>query len=269
MLGSRKRASAPTYVPCPPADVSYSGKVALVTGGARGIGRAYADAVAARGATAILADVDLSAAEETAADLVSHGGNAVAVHCDVADADSVTGAVQAAAQVSGRIDILVNNAGLHLAAWNQPVTELTSAKWRQLLDVNVLGVIQCAAACRPFLASAGAGVILNVSSLAGYTSTTAYGVSKLAVRGLTVALAHELASDRIRVVGIAPTAVESESVLNSFDERRWADMFARQWIKRPGTVEDVVALMLFLTSGDAGFITGETVVIGGGYGARV
>lgn len=244
----------------------FDGRTAVITGGAVGFGRAFARALVAEGANVALADIDASAAEGTAAELVSRGGEAIAVECDVADADAVDAAVAATVDRFGGIDILINNAGLHLTKYNQPFGMLSRNEIRGLFDVNVIGVINVTLACRDSMRGRGGGAVLNISSMAGYMSATPYAVSKLAVRGLTVAFATELAPDRIRVNAIAPGLMNTESALADLP-RPLIDEFVheRQLVHRLGTVGDVVSAMLYLCSDEASFITGETLKVSGGY----
>jgi 3-oxoacyl-[acyl-carrier protein] reductase len=244
----------------------FSERTAVITGGAVGFGRAFARALVAEGANVVLADIDADAAEPTAAELVSAGGQAIAVNCDVADADQVDAAVATTIDRFGGIDILINNAGLHLTKYNQPFGMLSRDEIRGLFDVNVIGVINVTLACRASMRERGGGVVLNISSMAGYMSATPYAVSKLAVRGLTVAFATELAPDRIRVNAIAPGLMNTESALADLP-RPLIDEFVheRQLVHRLGTMGDVVSAMLFLCSDEASFITGETLKVSGGY----
>jgi 3-oxoacyl-[acyl-carrier protein] reductase len=246
--------------------VRFDGRTAVITGGAIGFGRAFARALVAEGANLALADIDASAAEGTAAELVSDGGEAIAVECDVADADAVDAAVATTVDRFGGIDILINNAGLHLTKYNQPFGMLSRNEIRGLFDVNVIGVINVTLACRDSMRGRGGGAVLNISSMAGYMSATPYAVSKLAVRGLTVAFATELAPDRIRVNAIAPGLMNTESALADLP-RPLIDEFVheRQLVHRLGTVGDVVSAMLYLCSDEASFITGETLKVSGGY----
>jgi NAD(P)-dependent dehydrogenase (short-subunit alcohol dehydrogenase family) len=139
-----------------------------------------------------------------------------------------------------------------------------------MLDINVVGIVACSAACRDSMRDRGGGVIVNQSSISGLTATNSYGVSKLAVRGLTNALAFELASDGIRVYCIAPGIVDSPSAMaNVPRERIEANINRRQLIKRQGRMQDLVGALLFFCSEDASFITGEMLVIGGGYPLRL
>jgi 3-oxoacyl-[acyl-carrier protein] reductase len=246
--------------------VRFDGRTALITGGAVGFGRAFARALVAEGANVALADIDASAAEGTAAELVSGGGEAIAVECDVADADAVDAAVATTVDRFGGIDILINNAGLHLTKYNQPFGMLSRNEIRGLFDVNVIGVINVTLACRDSMRGRGGAAVLNISSMAGCMSATPYAVSKLAVRGLTVAFATELAPDRIRVNAIAPGLMNTESALADLP-RPLIDEFVheRQLVHRLGTVGDVVSAMLYLCSDEASFITGETLKVSGGY----
>jgi 3-oxoacyl-[acyl-carrier protein] reductase len=244
----------------------FDGRTAFITGGAVGFGRAFARALIDEGAGVVLADIDVDAAGRTADELVSAGGKAIAVDCDVADQDRVDAAVTAAIDRFGGIDIVINNAGLHLTKYNQPFGALSRKDIRNLFDVNVMGVINVTLACRDSMAERGGGVVLNISSMAGYMSATPYAVSKLTVRGLTVAFATELASDRIRVNAIAPGLMNTENALADLPKPLIDEFTYRlQLVRRLGTMDDVVSAMLFLCSDDASFITGETLKVSGGY----
>jgi NAD(P)-dependent dehydrogenase (short-subunit alcohol dehydrogenase family) len=245
--------------------VRFENRTAVITGGAIGFGRAFARALVAEGARVVIADVDSDTAKSTVAELVSSGGQVLAVDCDVADVDQVDAAVATTVDRFGGIDIVINNAGLHLTKYNQPFGALSRNEIRDLFDVNVMGVINVTLACRDAMRERG-GVVLNISSMAGYMSATPYAVSKLTVRGLTVAFATELAPDRIRVNAIAPGLMNTENALADLPTSL-IDEFVqrRQLVHRLGTMDDVVSAMLFLCSDEASFITGETVKVSGGY----
>jgi len=239
---------------------------AFITGGAIGFGRAFARALTGEGASVAVVDIDTETAERTAAELTSQGARAIAVSCDVADEHQVDSAVAVTIERFGGIDILINNAGLHLTKYNQPFGVLSRADVRSLFDVNVIGVINCTLACRDSMRDRGGGVVLNISSMAGFMNISPYGVSKLAVRGLTVAFASELAPDRIRVNGIAPGLMNTENALAELPHSLVDDIVReRQLVHRLGTMEDVVSAMLYLCSDEASFITGETLKVSGGY----
>jgi NAD(P)-dependent dehydrogenase (short-subunit alcohol dehydrogenase family) len=246
--------------------LGFDGKVAFITGGAIGFGRAFGRALAAEGAAVVVADIDLPAADALVAELGAQGRRALAVECDVADERQVDGAVARAVRELGGVDILINNAGKHLTKYNQPFTVLERAEVRALFDVNVIGVVNCTVACRDTMRARGGGAVLNISSIAGYGSTSPYGVSKLAVRGLTMAFAGELAADNIRVNAVAPGLMATENALADLPTDL-VDRFVNelQLVKRLGTMDDIVQAMLFLCSDTAGFVTGETLKVSGGY----
>ncbi len=244
----------------------FGGKVAFITGGAIGFGRAFARALVAEGAAVVLADIDEEAAERTAGELREDGFRALAVTCDVADEDTVDAGVAAAVEAFGGIDILINNAGLHLTKYNQPFSVLPRSELRNLLDVNVVGIVNCTMACRGSMQARGGGAVVNLSSIAGYLVASPYGVSKLAVRGLTMALASELAPDSIRVNAIAPGLMATENAIADLPTEL-VDEFVnqRQLVHRLGSMDDIVSAVLYLSSEEASFVTGETLKVSGGY----
>jgi NAD(P)-dependent dehydrogenase (short-subunit alcohol dehydrogenase family) len=242
----------------------YENKTVMITGGAQGIGEAAARAFAAEGAAIVIADLDGVRAEALAAQI----GKAIACVCNVADRASMDACVAAAEAAFGGVDILINCAALHNFTYGQPTLKLDIDKWRNLLEVNVIGIVNSVAAAHPSMQKRGGGVVINLASINAYVNLSAYGVSKLAVRGLTAAMAGELAPDNIRVVGIAPGMVDSESVMEELPQHH-RDMLINQLqlIKRQGRREDVVNAFLFFCSDQASFITGETLIVGGGYPA--
>jgi 3-oxoacyl-[acyl-carrier protein] reductase len=244
----------------------FEGKVAFITGGAIGFGRAFGRALAAEGARIAVVDIDLDAAEKEAQALHASGHTALAVACDVADENQVDAAVEAVVRELGGVDVLINNAGKHLTKYNQPFSVLPRHEIRALFDVNVVGVVNCSVACRETMRARGGGTILNISSIAGRGTTSPYGVSKLAVRGLTIAFAKELAPDGTRVNAIAPGLMGTENALADLPTEM-VDSFVNdlQLIHRLGTMDDIVKAMLFLCSSDASFVTGETLQVSGGY----
>jgi len=243
----------------------FEDKVAFITGGAIGFGRAFARALCEDGAAVVLADVNDDAASATASALEADGHRALAVHCDVSDEAGVQDAVQTAVSRFGGVDVLLNNAGLHLLEYNQPFATLGADKLRRLFDVNVIGIVNCTLACRESMAARGGGAVVNISSMAGYLSNTPYGVSKLAVRGLTVALATELAPDSIRVNAIAPGLMATESAMAELPESLVDEFVNRmQKVHRLGQMDDIVAAMRYLCSEESSFVTGETLRVTGG-----
>jgi 3-oxoacyl-[acyl-carrier protein] reductase len=239
----------------------YAGKIAVVTGGAVGLGASIARAMASEGATVALLDVDGPSLDVAATSFGDAGHTALGLLCDVSDEVAVDAAIERIAAEFGGIDILVNNAAKHLSKYNQPFSRLARSDVRALFDVNVIGPVNCSVACRaPMAKRPNGGVILNIASVAGHSVSTPYGVSKLAVRGLTTAFAKEFASDRIRVNAVSPSALAdlSPELLKDYADNR-------QLIHRQGRVADVVSAALFLCSDEASFITGETLKVSAGF----
>lgn len=241
----------------------FTGKSVIVTGAGAGIGLGYAQAFAAEGASVTIADIDGEAARTAAAGLAG----ALAVTVDVADEPSVAAMVASCIDRFGGVDVLVNNAGLHLGDYNECVA-LPLEKWRRLFDVNVFAPVLCARHCRASMAARGGGVVLNQSSNSSYLGVGAYSISKLALNGITMSLARELAGDNIRVVGIAPGMIASDAVLERLPEVHRKTMLDGQMVKRFGAIEDLVGMALLLCSDAAAFMTAQTVVVDGGFVRR-
>lgn len=236
-------------------------RVAVITGGARGFGKAFGHALADQGMKVIQVDLDLAAAQLAAAEI---GPNAEAAAGDVSDEQAMHDLMQDIASRYGGIDILINNAGIHSAEANKPIGELGTARTRRMFEVNIWGVIYCTLAARPFMAGRDGAAIVNISSMAAYGSQMAYGVSKLAVRGLTVSFAHELGGDGIRVNALAPGLILTDTIRNELSPDVMAYVKGMQIVKRDGAEQDIVSAMLWLVSPGASFVTGETIRVSGG-----
>ncbi|MEV7981816.1 SDR family oxidoreductase [Streptomyces sp. NPDC086519] len=251
-----------------PDNTEHQGKVALVTGGGRGFGKAFGEALSALGAHVVLADIDGDAAAEAAAELTAKGRGATAVACDVADEDRVGAVLGEIVERHGGLDLLVNNAGLH-AAYNRPFTELGLAAVRRVLDVNVMGTIICTMAAREAMKGRAGACVVNISSSAAYANRSVYGVSKLAVRGLTVSFAREFAADGIRVNAIAPGLILTDAVRDQLSPAEAERVLGEQILRREGREQDVVEALLYLVSSKASFVTGETLRVTGGFALSV
>jgi NAD(P)-dependent dehydrogenase (short-subunit alcohol dehydrogenase family) len=245
------------------------GKVAVVTGAGNGLGAEYARGLAGAGAAVVVADIDREAGARTLAELVDGGARAITATVDTSDEAAVAAMVAAAEDAFGGVDILVNNAGWRPFPaghhYDHMSDELTPTEWLRILEVNVVGPLICARACRPSMVARGGGAIVNQSSNAAYnTGAGPYGVSKLALNGLTMILAEELAPDGIRVNGIAPGVMTGRG-----DPAILEPVIARQLIKRRGAPVDLVGALLFLCSDASAFVTGQTIVVDGGQTRRI
>jgi len=247
----------------------HAGRVAIITGGGRGFGKAFGHALAERGAHVVLADIDASAADDAAVEIVAAGGAATACRCDVNDEHQVATMVADIVADHGGIDILINNAGLHSQAFNEPMANSGVDKLRMLFDVNLMGTIICTLAAAPAMKDRPGASIVNISSAAADGCQTAYGISKLAVRGVTVTSARELGADGIRVNAIAPGLIFTDTIRAELPEAVVNVVKATQVIDREGEERDVVEAMLFLVLDRAKFVTAETLRVGGGLSIHV
>ena len=245
--------------------LEYKDRVAFITGGGRGFGKAFGRALAERGARVVVADIDAATGEAAAAELRASGADALAVACDVADETQVPAAIDRAVAAYGGIDILINNAGLHSEAYNVPLATLGVERLRRLFDVNLMGVIICSLAGRAAMAGRPNACIVNIASCASYSCPTAYGVSKLAVRGLTMTLARDFKGDGLRVNAISPGLIFTDTIRAELSKQTVDRVMASQILDREGEEKDIVDMMLFLVSSRAGFVTGETFRVSGGY----
>ena len=251
-------------------DTFYQGRVAVVTGGGRGFGKAFGAALAARGAHAVLVDIDGAVAEAAAAEIRAQGGQATGLGGDVTD-EARMGAImaQAAALGNGGIDILINNAGLHSDEYGQPIFKMGLAKVKRLFDVNVIGVVTCTIAAAPWMRGRAGASMVNIASSAGHMGGSAYGDTKLAVSGLTITFARELGPDGVRVNAISPGLMLTETIAAELPPETKARVKAMQMIGDDGKEEHIVDAMLFLTSPQASFVTGEVLRVTGGMAAGV
>ncbi len=238
-------------------------KTALVTGAARGIGRAIALRFAREGATVGL--IDLRDTRELARRMKDEGCEALPLPVDVTDPDAVTRMVEAVARERGSVDILVNNAGVIVRG---TILDLSAESWRQVIDVNVNGAFHCCKAVIPYMVRQKGGRILNITSVAGktgdITAAPAYGTSKGALNTLTRSLARQLAEFGITVNAIAPHAIETDMSAEWTEEKR-REVIGSIPLKRLGKPEEVAEAALFLVSGGASFITGEVLNVNGGF----
>ena len=248
-----------------------AGKVAAVTGASSGIGQSVAVLLARQGARVFVLDVDAAGAAETVARITAASGEASHVACDVASAPAVTRAFGEIENLAGRLDILVNNAGIaHIGN----LESTTEEDFDRVYAVNVKGVFFCLRAAAPLMVRSGGGAIVNVSSIAalvGLESRFAYSATKGAVQAMTLSVARDYIDRNIRCNAVCPARVHTPFVdgfLSRHYPGREREMFDRlsaaQPIGRMGRPEEVAALVLYLCSDEAAFITGCTYPIDGG-----
>ncbi len=251
------------------------GKVAIVTGGAQGMGRAIARRFAREGASVVVADVNLQGGQEVAQEIAGAGGQAVAVHLDVRDREQAAAMVDAAVVTYGGVDILVNNAGVIRIT---PLLEITEEEWELIFAVNCKGLLWCSqAAARQMIAQGRGGKIINLASQAGRRGEAwvlTYCASKAAVISMTQSMALALAEHKINVNGIAPGIVDTPlwvDVDKQFaklmglpegePKRRFVGTIPLGRIEQP---EDVAGAAVFLASAEADYITQQTLNVDGG-----
>ena len=245
------------------------GKVALITGAARGQGAAEARLFAQEGAKVILADVSDPEGIAVAAEIAEAGGDAIYVHLDVTDESQWDAAVQSAVTSFGKLDILVNNAGI----WRRGhVMETSSEQWDDIMDVNAKGVFLGTKSAIPEMRKAGGGSIVNISSTAGLVgskTSSAYSASKGAVRIFSKSTAIQYASEGIRANSIHPGPIDTD-----MGDQVWPDSTSREAsisrtaLSRIGTAQDIAYGALYLASDESSFVTGSELVIDGGVTAQ-
>jgi len=238
-------------------------KVAIVTGGGIGLGRAYCKALAGEGARVVVADIAHDAAQAVAKEV-----SGLAVRVDVTSADETAAMAARALEAYGAIDVLVNNAGMYTAIRKRPFTEIPLEEWDRCMAVNVKGVYLCCRAVYPQMKQQGRGKIINISSgtvLGGTPMFLHYVSSKAAVIGLTRALAREVGGDGINVNAITPgLTIADENQRRMLSEEYLAPRRQARAFKRDQYPKDLVGTVVFLASSESDFITGQTLNVDGG-----
>jgi NAD(P)-dependent dehydrogenase (short-subunit alcohol dehydrogenase family) len=249
------------------------GKVAIVTGaGGRGnnIGRAYALGLAAAGAAVVAADINAAGAQAVADDIIDAGGRAIGMGVDITDERQVAAMVAAAQATFGGVDILINNAALMLEVAAAQAATITRDQWQRMMDVNVTGALLCAQAVIPVMLARGGGRIVNQLSGGAFPAVSLYGVSKLALAGLTTTLAKQLGKDGITVNAIAPGNVTSEagSALVPPGSLFAQFLAATVCTRASGAPHELLGALLLLCSPAGNWITGQTIHVDGGWVLR-
>ena len=240
------------------------GKVAAITGGALGIGRATAQLFAAEGAAVAVGDVLIEAAEAVAKTIVANGGRAIAMRVDVGEAAEVQACVDRVVTEFGRLDVMFANAGI---AHSAPFLEHPESQWHRVLRVNLTGVFLCGQIAARQMVRQGGGRIIataSINGLRGVENLVGYNAAKAGVIELTKTMAVELAKHRITVNAIAPAQIDTRLTRGLPEEARERRV-QRIPMGRFGEVDEVARAALFLASDDATFITGHTLAVDGGY----
>ncbi len=248
---------------------NLEGKVAIVTGARRGMGRAQALALADQGARVVVTDVDLRECELVVEEIKGKGHDAECFVLDVSRPDHVEEVFHAVVEKFGRIDILVNNAGVFEP---KPALELSENEWDRTLDINLKGQFLCAQQAANIMTKQGGGRIINIASIAsgqvgiGFPGAAHYTASKGGVIGLTETLALEWAPQGITVNAIAPGAIDTPMTsATSSSEEALEQLSKRIPLGRMGRPEEIAAAVVFFASDEASYVTGATLVVDGGW----
>jgi len=249
--------------------MNLEGKVAIITGARRGMGRTHSLVLAKAGAKVVVSDISQEDCEEVVDEIKKQGGQGLAIKCDVSKKEEVEEMIKKTVEEFGKIDILVNNAGI---AQFKPFLELIEEDWDRTIDINLKGYFLCAQVAAKEMVKQKSGVIINIASVAmgqqgvGIPNIAHYCASKGGIIAMTEALAVELAPFEIRVNAIAPGVIET-SMIDPVkqDPKTMEAMLAKIPMGRVGKPEEVSNLVLFLASDQSSYMTGSTVVIDGGW----
>jgi NAD(P)-dependent dehydrogenase (short-subunit alcohol dehydrogenase family) len=247
--------------------MKLKGKVAIITGGARGLGKAYALGLAEEGARIVISDIlDTT---KVKLEIEQKGGEALSLYTDVAEEESTKEMARKTIERFGRIDILINNAAIFASLGKKPFYEISSEEWDQVLGINLKGTFLCCKAVYPQMKKQGKGKIINVSSSTFFTGVPYfihYVASKGGIIALTRALAREVGNDGICVNAISPGLTVSEAVRGNpmYPEDYLRVATKGRCFKRDEIPEDLTGTIVFLASDESDFITGQTIVVDGG-----
>ena len=246
---------------------SLDGRVVVITGGGQGIGRGYAHYFAAQGAIPVIAEIDGGNARRVADEVEREHGPALALETDVGDEASVGAMAASTLDAFGRIDVLINNAAVFSRITMAPFWELPVEEWKAAMHVNITGSMLCARAVVPAMMEAGWGRIINVSSgthVKGRPNYLHYITSKSAMVGMSRSMARELGSYGITVNTFWPGVMQTEVDRPSVPRHMFKTMTQAQALQRQGTIHDLAKAMLFICSDEAGYISGQNLVVDGG-----
>jgi len=245
------------------------GRVVIVTGSARGLGRAFSEMFARDGFRVALCDVNGEGAQRTADEISSSGGLALGFACDVTDASSTEQMARRVIDEWGVIDVLVNNAGLYGDHHFDPVLETEPDYWDTVLAINLKGPLLCSRAVAPYMKRQTRGRIVNISSMGAYILGGVYSISKLALNHLTWSLASELGAFGITVNAVGPGTMDVPSAHRQNTPEDLEDRAARSMIKRIGKPLDIYAAIRYFASDAAEWCTGQTLLVNGGFNVHI
>ena len=242
------------------------GKTAIITGGAKGIGRASAIMLSEYGANIVIADMDEEAAKETAKNITSNNGKAVWIKCNVTNDDDLLQLIDCAIENFKGIDILVNNVGIGGGGRENPY-EMELKRFRQVYEANVFSTWRLCQLVAPHMEKSGYGSIINISSMASINkspSMSAYASSKAAINHMTANLAHDYGKAGIRVNAVAPGAIRTDALNKVLTPEIETKMLAHTPIKRLGEAEDIAGAVLYFASPISQWVSGQTLFVNGG-----
>jgi 3-oxoacyl-[acyl-carrier protein] reductase len=245
----------------------FQDEVAIVTGAGRGIGEAIAAALAAEGASVVVADIDSANAHRVAGDINARGGRSIALQADVTEPAQVNALIAGTLAHFGRLDVLVNNAGI---GSNKPVLETTLEEWELQLRVNLTGTFLCGQTAAKAMLKTHGGRIVNIASISGQRGgqgRAAYGASKAGVILLTKVMAVELAPLGIRVNAVSPGPVDTDQSRGTHTPSTRQAYYDRIPVKRYGQREEIAAAVLFLAARESSFVNGHVLNVDGGFNA--
>ncbi|WP_282268333.1 glucose 1-dehydrogenase [Stenotrophomonas sp. PS02298] len=250
----------------PQAHFDLAGKVAIVTGGGNGIGRASSLMLAAYGAVVAIADLKLAAAEKVAAEIVAAGGKALALECNVLKDEDLVRVVERTAAEFGGIHILVNNAGGGGAGRESPF-EISAEQFERPFQINVFSAWRLSQLCAPHMKQAGYGSIINMSSMSSINRSpaiSAYAASKAAINHMTANLAHDYGPAGIRVNAVGPGAVRTDALATVLTPEIEQRMLSHTPIKRLGEADDIAGAVLYFAAPISNWVSGQTLFVNGG-----
>lgn len=242
----------------------FEGKVAIVTGGGQGIGEHYATALAVEGAAVVVADINAEQGEAVADKIRRGGGQSIFVRTDVSSSDSACACASAAAEAFGGIDLLLNNAAIYATMVRASWMEVELDYYRRFMAVNMDGALMMTRAVHAAMIERGGGAILNQSSTAAWQAGGYYGLAKLGVNGLTIALAKELGPKNIRVNAISPGPTDTGATRSNVPDAMLQKVVSSMPLARLGTTQDIVNTALFMLSDEAAWVTGQIWCVDGG-----